>query len=231
MIKFDHNPEDNMHTHGGYNVNDLYVERKYATFKEEICNYKYITITDYNDTILPKVQEYFDTDCCRQMCCEVEDISKSDGFGGAHAFYASFVPLRYGIDWNDRISFDHIMSVVLYTDFTEHCRDFSSTFRGCGDYETFSSIKARNAAYWWMSRRLRETVQIFGGRRDPLEEQKYCMLPSFCLFAITLYKVKYAFIPRFWIIILYDIPSSNDQIVFTHVDIFGACSRYQIRWR
>ncbi len=45
------------------------------------------------------------------------------------------------------------------------------TFRTISEYETLSSLKARNRDYYWMSRVLRETVELFG--YQPSEDTSY----------------------------------------------------------
>ena len=75
---------------------------------------------------------------------------------------------------------------MLYTDLTELSSDFSSTFRGVNNYEPLQSIKHRNSHYYWMSRYLRECVQIFGTFsdlwNDPLTGPFYCGLSKQLLF-------------------------------------------------
>ena len=56
----------------------------------------------------------------------------------------------------------HLIAVILYTDFSKHCSAFSSTFRKTTAFETLQEIKIRNQDYWWMSKLLRETTEIFG---------------------------------------------------------------------
>ena len=59
MDEFDNNDIiGNNHTHGGYTPKQLYIEPRYSTFKEELSNYKYIRMKDYNTIIKPKVTAY-----------------------------------------------------------------------------------------------------------------------------------------------------------------------------
>ena len=60
------------------------------------------------------------------------------------------------------ISIDHITALVLYTDLSEYCSHFSATFRKSTQYESFQSIKRRNAKYWWQSKLLREAITHYG---------------------------------------------------------------------
>eukprot|EP01084_Bolivina_argentea_P165124 286925_1 len=60
------------------------------------------------------------------------------------------------------ITIHHLISLILYCDLSEYCTTFSGTFRKKSSFEPLSSVKARNQEYWWMSKLLRETVEIFG---------------------------------------------------------------------
>eukprot|EP01084_Bolivina_argentea_P103104 184702_1 len=63
------------------------------------------------------------------------------------------------------VSIQHLMSLIIYCDFTDLCTEFSATFRPNRNNEPIESIKKRNAAFWWMSKFLREIVQLFGDNR------------------------------------------------------------------
>ena len=70
--------------------------------------------------------------------------------------------LQYGISQDDYIKMKHIMSLILYCDFTEYCTSFSSTFRKISMTETMEDVKMRNSAYWHQSKSFREAVECFG---------------------------------------------------------------------
>ena len=129
------------------NNNPLFVKPKYQSFKEEILNYKYINIEHYKTEILPKAEAFHETKLVKSMKA-VKDYS---------ADYS-----RYGIVKGDPINKERLISMILYTDYTDHSSDFSSTFRSKTKFETFSRTKQRHANYYWMSKLLRETVAIHG---------------------------------------------------------------------
>ena len=54
------------------------------------------------------------------------------------------------------------MALIFYTDFSKLCTAFSASFRKIHSFETLASIKERNALYFWMSKALRELVELFG---------------------------------------------------------------------
>ena len=74
-----------------------------------------------------------------------------------------------------------MISIILYTDFTLLSSKFTSTFRKTGPFEPIQAIIQRNRSYYWMSRFLKETEQVYGqyhsfgnGVLDPLRGPFYC---------------------------------------------------------
>eukprot|EP01084_Bolivina_argentea_P194277 333301_1 len=138
---------NNYHDHSGFNVCELYIEPKYLSFKEEITTYKYTNFKNYQ-TSITKVKMY-----------QKSGIVKSMKADNNHA------PQHYEIAYESPVTFDHLLAVVCYTDWTDFCYDFSSSFRRRILFETMQSVKTRNSSYYWMSRRLREVVELYGGYR------------------------------------------------------------------
>ena len=68
------------------------------------------------------------------------------------------------------MSVEHVLSIILYTDYDELSYNFSSTFRRkpSADDENksvtqiHSELKHRNAEYWYWSKALREAVELWG---------------------------------------------------------------------
>eukprot|EP01084_Bolivina_argentea_P260441 439823_1 len=148
MKVFDYNGNDNKHDHNGYEVLELFVEQKYSSFKEEISHYKHFNMKDYIELVIPKINEYISTETVKE--------TKADSGGG------DWIKFKYDVLAGSSLSFHHLLCIILYCDYTELSRDFSSSFRALKPFEPLSSIKARNANYWWMAKGLRETVQLFG---------------------------------------------------------------------
>eukprot|EP01084_Bolivina_argentea_P316410 548450_1 len=147
MKEFKYGNKWNVHHHAGYAVSDLYVNQKYSSFKEEISNYKHLNITQYNKKY-NKLTEYMKTENAR-IATYCHDY------------------LQYDIADGSPISKHHLLSIILYTDFSELSTDFSSTFRAIHHYEILSSIKTRNSNYWWMSKYLREAIECYGKLAPP----------------------------------------------------------------
>jgi len=60
------------------------------------------------------------------------------------------------------MTYSHMSSLILYTDLSSYCSNFSSTFRKSTRTETMESVKRRNSKYWWQSKFIREAVRFYG---------------------------------------------------------------------
>eukprot|EP01084_Bolivina_argentea_P047024 86630_1 len=110
----------NINGHSNYDICDLYIEKKYDTFKEEISNYKYISFKQYIDFVVTKANVYQSKNIVKQ----IETRTHSIGLRGIH----------YGIDKGSKLGFKNLISLILYTDFSDLCKDFSCTFRRTNEY-------------------------------------------------------------------------------------------------
>ena len=131
--------------HSGYKPKDLYIYKKYQSLKEEILNYKHIKIKNYESQIIPKAKSYCNTNWVKSIGCYMDRFGRT--------------PLHYEIVGHE-FTLSHIISVILYCDYSKLSADFSSTFRQINTFETFENIKRRNSSYFWMSKLLRETVVL-----------------------------------------------------------------------
>ena len=138
----------NINNHLCYKINELYINKMYLSFKQEISNYSsdYLTVDKYNMEILPKAVSYLGTNYAKSIQAKVD----------------CFSPAWYGIIHGSTITLSHLIAVILYCDYTKLSTHFSSTFRKSGPWDTLQNIKNRNRKYFWMSKLLRETVEIFG---------------------------------------------------------------------
>ena len=124
--RFDGNSRYNTHNHGGHSPEELFISAKYVTFKQEIMNYKYISIRDYKTIVLPKLMQYLDTNKVKALTYVK---------GGFYDVLQGHMELHYGIHQYSRITHEHLLSLILYTDFDAHSTHFSSTFRSLHVYE------------------------------------------------------------------------------------------------
>ena len=170
MDNYDHNNNLNVHDHSGYSPKELFITNKYESFKEEIQNYNdYLPFDVYQTDIISKVNLYQLTNKCRCMRSMKKDTANCD-----------FVNLEYGLYDESPVQFNHLLALILYTDYTELSYQFSLTFRGLDMFETLESIKSRNSKYFWMSKYLREMVQFYGERTENLVT--YCGLSFILVF-------------------------------------------------
>ena len=140
---------------------DLFIESgKYSDLKEEILNYKYISVEQYKQEILPKAEAY-----------HISNIVKS--------VKSKWDYEEYGILKDEVMSLDRLICIILYTDYSSLSSDFSSTFRKSNIYEPVQSIKKRNRNYYFMSKLLKETVYVYGAHYDyGLSGPFYCGMSS-----------------------------------------------------
>merc|ERR1719461_783828 len=76
--------------------------------------------------------------------------------------YGGGMLLHYDIAIGALLSFGHLLALIFYTDFTKLSSDFSTSFRAIKPFESLKNIMKRNAFYFWMSKYLRELIEIFG---------------------------------------------------------------------
>eukprot|EP01084_Bolivina_argentea_P174594 302407_1 len=131
----------NIFDYGGYEISQLYVCKKYDTFKQEILTH---IDKDLSTSSILKAQKFIDT----QRAKMIKSTRKDD--------------MHYEITYGTSISIQHLLSLVLYCDISELCTAFSATFRHIEPFEPLGNIKKRNSEHWWLSKFLKELVQYFG---------------------------------------------------------------------
>ena len=161
---------DNSNDHSGYDICDLFIIGKYASFKEEIMAYKYLTLEQYQKCVF-KVNQYINAKIVKAM--------KAPPVRDAPPYMKG-----YGISVGAPLLFSHLLSLVIYCDNSELCTDFSGSFRAIHRFETLGSIKQRNSEYYWFSKFLRETVECYG--QCSWEEENKLLGPYYCGMSIVL---------------------------------------------
>ena len=142
----------NYDAHSGFKVCSLFIVGKYGSFKEEVINYKDEFAKDSNlvHVVMEKAKTY-------AKDSKVIKAIKAKGWP-----VKGVLPPYYGISNNSPLLVEHLLSVLLYCDYTKHSASFSRSFRKTDEFEGLQSIKQRNSKYFWMAKRLRETVEIYG---------------------------------------------------------------------
>ena len=143
-IAIDFNPYMNLE---GRKASEMYVPQKYATYKEEIL--RHIPMRHIQNWIVVKLK----------ACQNSETVKRTLSWNSPTWPY-------YNIEPDVPITQNHILSVILYCDFDKYQTEFSSTFRKLNYEESFESVKNRNREFWFQSKYLRETVQVFGSMED-----------------------------------------------------------------
>ena len=147
----------------------LFVRPKCKNLKDEISNYKDISMEQYEQEIRPKADVFYQTKLVKSM---------KAGRSGYP---------RYGISKFEILSKDRI---ILYTDYTALSSQFTSTFRKSNPFEPIQAMKRRHSHYYWMSKLLRETIAVYGqyyGDDASLSGPFYCgmsrlmLMPQFAM--------------------------------------------------
>ena len=109
--------------------------------------YKDLNSTHYNDEILPKAKAYLQTKKVQSLRADID--------------YE-----RMNISKGETMSLERLMSIILYTDYSELSSSFTSTFRKRHAFEPLQTTKRRHRNYYWMSKLLYETVVHYGASHN-----------------------------------------------------------------
>eukprot|EP01084_Bolivina_argentea_P220681 373956_1 len=147
-------PINNYISHDGYKICDLFIVPRYSSFKEEISCYEYLNSKKYKESLL-KVTKYMRANIVKKI-----EVPINLAYPCVH---------HYGIRWGDSMKLGYLLAIVLYCDYSDLCKDFSSSFRKTSRHDTLTNIKKRNSKYYWLSKYLREAVEGYGGCLESLD--------------------------------------------------------------
>eukprot|EP01084_Bolivina_argentea_P309494 535347_1 len=119
----------------GHSICDLFVEKHFDSLQLEAINSGLVNYLAFKTLVVEKANIYINTDKCKQIICT-----------------ENYDELHFDIKLGDTINIYHLQSLILYTDFTQLCTAFSSTFRQIYFNETLSSVKHRNSKYYHISK-------------------------------------------------------------------------------
>ena len=120
-----------------------YVTQKYANLCDELLNNKIFAITKpLFKSIQKKGKKKFASNYAKSLVASRHVHEKS----------------RDAV----KLTLEHILSILFYTDCSTLSYHFSSTFRSLNESDTFKLCKKRNSEYWHFSKLLIETVNSFG---------------------------------------------------------------------
>ena len=143
----------------GYKIKDWFIPAVWNNLKEEalfneICAF---AIQSYNMTLNKaklKLNEWKTDPEARQLVCiDICNLYRA-----------------YGVAIGDEANISHILSLLFYTNFTQHCYEFSKTFRRAYAFESDRKLKQRHAQVANWSRHLRELVECFGEETNKCPE-------------------------------------------------------------
>ena len=104
----------------------------------------YVNLKNYNQNILVKAKEYESTMRAKQT------IFHYKGYDGILEMRGGDHPIRYG----DVMSLSHLISLICYTDFSDLCTAWTSTFRQIVVGESRQSMDLRLMCYHHLSKYL-----------------------------------------------------------------------------
>ena len=107
-------------------------------FKQEILNYEDFDIATFIEVLI-KIKNYAQTSMAKSLVSSESEIP---------------------------ITREHMIALVLYTDYTQLSSKFSATFRKSNPFESEDQVKKRNNIYWWWSKRLRKTLHTYGKHKS-----------------------------------------------------------------
>ena len=130
-----------------YRFCDWYITAKYASLLDEITNNKIcrLSIEQFKTTLTKSRLKW-------KKLKNTKIISKGD-----YKWYKV-----YGIPKGSEITLDHVVSILLYTNYTKLCYYFSSTYRKLNINESDQDLKNRHSEFAIFGKILRETVESFG---------------------------------------------------------------------
>ena len=151
---------------------------KHGNFKNEILEYPTMTKLLY-EKLRVKVQEF---------------MRNSKKVKALKAHFGWSWEQHYGISEGAPVADAHLFAVILYCDYTVLCTKMSETFRALSPEEEVTAVKERNRSFWWMSKKLRELIEVFGddnrkhfGTPNKIKGPFFCgvsfvaSLSSFCI--------------------------------------------------
>ena len=134
----------NINQYGGYQPHQLYVSKKYDNLKDEILNNETYSLSlEHLNISITKAQDYMTTNYAGSLAAIGED------------------DFHYGVKKGELVKTSNLLSVILYTDWSDLSSEFSKSFRKLQPFEPLSLVKRRNQEFANWSKILRETVERF----------------------------------------------------------------------
>eukprot|EP01084_Bolivina_argentea_P259899 438740_1 len=137
----------------GQCICDWWVAPKYESIKDELLNNVTICIQkDEYDDLVQKSANHYESDHCKTH------------YRNRQVYWDW--PLR-GWQFTDNFSRDHILSAMVYCNFTKLQYEYSKTYRKIPITETDDSIKNRHSHFAHLARLLTESCYMYGTLANP----------------------------------------------------------------
>ena len=132
----------------GYSLGDWFVEKKYGNLKEELLNNLVHTLSASQFAVtLRKATDKLNERRKRGKVLRCNDSCWEES---------------YGIAKSEEITIEHVVAILLYTNYSDLCYLFSATYRKIHEYEEDEDMLLRHTEYGIWGRLLREAVECFG---------------------------------------------------------------------
>lgn len=151
----------------GYEYKDFYIKQKYDNLKHEVLSNKNghrLDIKQYNRTY-NKALSFMNTFYVRKV---IKTENNFNNYGTKERIFNDqgiCDKLYCDIEDNQKISVQHIIAIILYTDYIKLAYHFRNSFRKfCIDsfYETDKEFKERKREYWHWTKLMTECIEIYG---------------------------------------------------------------------
>ena len=143
----------------GFKICDFYVAPKWTNLKEEAlnntsCSFSRRQFNDLLEKATAKLKSWNKDPKARKLTA----------LGDLPAFLSSliFCDKAFGIKHCTPIKVEHIIALLMYTDFDQHSRLFSASFRKSSPYETVADLVERHRQYYHWGKLLRELIEAYG---------------------------------------------------------------------
>eukprot|EP01084_Bolivina_argentea_P062328 113961_1 len=132
----------------GYTLGDWYIAPKYKNLKDEMLNNEICIIGKGKWDVERVKADYF------LLSAAARDISCMRS--------STLIELIYGIKYQQPITFNHLMAIVLHCNQDKLQEEFNKTCRRVPWNESDKDLIARHRNYHWFGKLLRECVELFG---------------------------------------------------------------------
>eukprot|EP01084_Bolivina_argentea_P030997 57406_1 len=149
---FKNNTDVDIYDNIGYKYQDFYVESDFGNFQEEFIE-KSDSRKDNWDTAVTKATRLMTTNKCRQIQAKIDSVFQ---YGNK----------QYGIKNGAAIKLEHLISVIIYTDYDALQRELKKTYRIIDADNSYKDMIKRHKKFAYWGKYMLEAVEVFGEEWD-----------------------------------------------------------------